>query len=74
MAIMLTPHKPLTERIQEWIVRDERTVDITRCHRGYNARAIKPGGVIKIVDSIGESGYKPVSSSPAYVIISAYQC
>ena len=73
MAVMLAS-KPLSERMQQWIVRDERTVDITKCSRGYNAREIKPGGVIKIFGSIRESGYKPVSSSPVYVIVSEYRC
>jgi hypothetical protein len=50
----------ITNRASPFLHPKLNHVDISKCNMGNFARAIKPGGVCKIVESIRELGYKRV--------------
>ena len=52
----------LRARTNEFVDATIVTVDINMCELGSNARAIKPGGVHTLVDSMRSDGYKRVAS------------
>ena len=54
----------LSTRTVQYIDMDITTVDISKCVAGTHARAIKPGGIEAIKDSIKETGYKRVHFFP----------
>jgi hypothetical protein len=48
------------DRAKEYVKNGTVLVDITLCTPGSNARAVKPGGVASLMESIKESGYQRV--------------
>ena len=53
----------LVERSDQFIDHETRHVDIHMCIPGAHARAIKPGGIDQITESIRTDGYKRVQNS-----------
>jgi hypothetical protein len=58
---MPEPEQTLVQRAEAYVNKDIIFVNIADCVPGSNARAVKPGGVSNLVDSITEDGYKLVS-------------
>ena len=58
----------LASRTAEYVDHDIRYVDINKCVPGGHARAIKPGGIEQITNSIREDGYKRVPHNSSYSI------
>ena len=50
----------LAQRVAQYIDADLVHVDISHCFPGAHARAIKPGGLSTITESIKENGYTRV--------------
>jgi hypothetical protein len=59
----------LAVRTAEYIDNEVRCVDIHKCIPGAHARAIKPGGIEKITDSIRDDGYKRVTCLRQLILI-----
>ena len=52
----------LTKRADAYVDGDVTFVDINQCVAGAHARAIKPGGIIVLRESIVASGYSRVNT------------
>ena len=55
--------RTVVDRANEYIDGDTHMIDISKCVAGSNARAIKPGGVVEIKNSIMENGYGRVHTN-----------
>jgi predicted methyltransferase len=65
--------RTVVDRDSEYIDLDTHTIDINKCVAGSNARAIKPGGVVAIKNSIIANGYGRVHT-PDLTVCRAPQC
>jgi hypothetical protein len=52
--------RKVNQRAQEYIDLETKYVDINQCVTGSNARAIKPGGIVALKESIKDQGYDRV--------------